>query len=1487
MSKIIPVEWNPGKGGMKSDVDPKLVRGGDLFVTGPDTGAYNVRMVGKGLNVSPSYEPVVSSKYVFEPDAVTAQNKQFRLTFDFTDFIAANFTLGFQIVTPSGNVFLSTSTLIVSGAIGAMLTSIQTMFAGVGFASLTPVTSQTVVDATHGYVDVEFTTPAYYNWNFLNYTVNNLVVSDVSVLQEAIDPSMTGEWKLIGSNDLVGDSFEFWTTRNGPELELAISNVANNGSGLFRITTSTDHGFATGDIVRISGDFGNPLAVGIWAITVISATQFDLQLTTFGGAYTSGGSVFYNIGGLGEIGVAVRNYNNDVVSYTRLLRSVELNFSTAFPISVRNKRKQDNKICNYFTDKYNFPRAFYYQGTYITDGALSSVSADGLYEYGSIDTELQWIVNAEGFEIAFTQQLQSGGALKSGNWRYAARFLTAGISPSTWTLLTNPVPVYSTNNQTDGPYVIGDEENITTGKANVLTITVPQPGLFSFVEIAAVNYVGQVAQGFIIGRYDLNGSDTQQITHSGNEVGITDFDAGELNEVPPAFIKARNVELLDNRAILSNLVPASSVDFSPWVETWNYIINREALDSCGVYSTTLSALSYGEYQVPGNVYSKMTHMLYETYRYGFMFVLKKTNSVTNVFYFGEDIKIDLPTVFPARRGASASFNDYNLTNSVVDEVYTFLINFTNIDMTFQIDGVPVGELVSHIIPVRAKVIPEVLVSAVAVLGVQGTLTDGGSNLFYTSSPTGVGTSLVGPFPYISGSRFFDLGYTNLASASSATLFYPDLWPTAYRNRQFIFGPDLLYEHTAISFQSGDQIISFGTPGRANLYYNPVGGLPPVPFTYAEFDGRTDITDNTGLVIVNVEEAIMATKGQYPIPMPGVNPDSGLELVFDVGGSSPGPTTSHLVEKCLATQTTANITKTGLGNDYGLYNIIYYRALTDKYGDPSTTKYETTGVSLNVEEYAGSTIPVDILNVYGDCFTQKSYLKEMYNADNGYGMALGVSFYTQNRINAQMKHKPTPTSFDIPPVRGIFDWLNAYEPGDPARADGNLRYNEGYTPDNKIVSYPAYNDNLVYQKDWANAVAWSDIEAFGSQSDSLRKFPPLNIKFLDYSDGPITESIAMNGQLICFQPRNITRQYFNTTSAITTTDGSEVLLGEGSVMQRQGNTMTKFGCSHKHSIAVGKSEKGFDVLYYFDQINNVICRIGFDGANDMGEINGMSAFLYNYSRFVKDKDNPTYIGGISSGVNQSYREIYFTFRGVRTGISAWDSATPYNAGTVVQFTPAIFSTFEQTGEFYTALQPNTNVQPDTDSDIWELVPHNNPEYYSEFTLTFNEVKNEFQPFMAFKPVIYAKLGDGLLVPRPISNTGKMFDLNGGTTWTTWFDDGTTSQTAQSFFDAVINAPEGRKSYIAIRTDCLNRPSRIEVRTNQHFTYMDSAEFTQREGNEFDVPVMHDATNTGLNNGNTSSLYGDYAIIRFIMSAGSYNLWTKFFMKVRQRAREYLK
>jgi hypothetical protein len=73
-----------------------------------------------------------------------------------------------------------------------------------------------------------------------------------------------------------------------------ISNAADNGSGLIRLTVNTASGMITDQPVTVADVVGTTEANGNWTITVIDLTTVDLVGSAFTNAYISGGYVVNN-----------------------------------------------------------------------------------------------------------------------------------------------------------------------------------------------------------------------------------------------------------------------------------------------------------------------------------------------------------------------------------------------------------------------------------------------------------------------------------------------------------------------------------------------------------------------------------------------------------------------------------------------------------------------------------------------------------------------------------------------------------------------------------------------------------------------------------------------------------------------------------------------------------------------------------------------------------------------------------------------------------------------------------------------------------------------------------------------------------------------------------------------------------------------------------------------------------------------------------------
>jgi hypothetical protein len=275
---IASIEWNPGKGGLIADIDPKNMPNGGLFTTIPESGGLNIRSLGASTGVSPDYEQIIGNSLLATLDPVVAQTKQFRINVDtLTKTIDSD--LDFKLQTPDGT---TGGTVSVSFAAAANLaTCLSTIKTAIDLLTgFLPTSTTTTTGATTGYVTFEFDSPRYIDFRLFEFEVTGDITISYEIIREAIDEGMTGEWNLIGSTNQTGDCLMMFTTKLGDTKSVVVSNCVNN-AGLIQVTTTTDHNLVSNETITITGVLGTIEANGIWSVTVIDATNITLQNSAF------------------------------------------------------------------------------------------------------------------------------------------------------------------------------------------------------------------------------------------------------------------------------------------------------------------------------------------------------------------------------------------------------------------------------------------------------------------------------------------------------------------------------------------------------------------------------------------------------------------------------------------------------------------------------------------------------------------------------------------------------------------------------------------------------------------------------------------------------------------------------------------------------------------------------------------------------------------------------------------------------------------------------------------------------------------------------------------------------------------------------------------------------------------------------------------------------------------------------------------------------
>jgi hypothetical protein len=602
-------------------------------------------------------------------------------------------------------------------------------------------------------------------------------------------------------------------------------------------------------------------------------------------------------------------------------------------------------------------------------------------------------------------------------------------------------------------------------------------------------------------------------------------------------------------------------------------------------------------------------------------------------------------------------------------------------------------------------------------------------------------------------------------------------------------------------------------------------------------------------------------------------------------------------------------------DYGVYYVQMYQEKIGKYGGTGDSTYIDTGFSVKVDDLLDTNgyVNQNQINVFGgDTFTQATYLAtrrinptEVNSGDTDEyqggspGWGGGMKFYSQNRVNSQLRTHDGDSSLYPKDTTNQTDWLEDENTG----FGNNFRYNSSYTPQSGVLSYNSINDRLLKQQtDLPSRIDYSERYEQNTLDDKNQSFLPLNFKDIDQAFGEILSHKNVNGELFTLQPRKFQAQFFNASGTLQTesTEGLNVVIGDGAVLSRDGRTLSSYGTEHKWSVIKGKSPGGKDVLYWYNQESKLIMRFGADGTVVLSDVHGLRSFLESDARWTQGKDTPYAGDGVRAVWDDEYKEAIWTWRGVRK-VDKYVRSTRLTQtlqGTVLENPNAptdgsngVAETFDNIPRLFrcTASHTNTsNYEPGVGADwqqVWEQIDYDDEEYYTWFTLAFNEMTNGFSSFYSHRPKIYFPWRNKFLSAHP-TDESKIYEHRKGE-YTTWYktEDGELSEDA--YIEGVVNyMPESSKKFVATQVISDNEPDRMEFETNRHKSYLVEGDFDDHD-DHWRSPIKNDTTGGNTPNEDTESLTGDYIKVKFFITKKLYNRLYNFVIKVRERLRVYRK
>jgi hypothetical protein len=528
---------------------------------------------------------------------------------------------------------------------------------------------------------------------------------------------------------------------------------------------------------------------------------------------------------------------------------------------------------------------------------------------------------------------------------------------------------------------------------------------------------------------------------------------------------------------------------------------------------------------------------------------------------------------------------------------------------------------------------------------------------------------------------------------------------------------------------------------------------------------------------------------------------------------------------------------------------------------------------------------------GDVYTQKTHLPISLRKSNSHPTLIGC--YSQNVVNTQMlsvEEDPgdnsvgyrwpvyndytTVAAYNIRPISYFLAWPTTksiwtalirflIRENPPQRF-----YNRSYDYNDKSILEKGYQKNDAFSGQSPTRIVWSAKKATGTTRDAYRLgFGPTEFAELDLTYGPIVHHEIINNSFYTLQPFSFQRQYFRDASLIGANQGTDVVIGSGSILGAPGQELTSVGSEFKWSHIKGQNEAGKESFYWYNNRLKKIMRFAMDGVRSISD-RGVVSFLQNNTNWLFDKKYPLGGTGIHGVWNDKNLEAIFTFKSLNPNINAWVTSTSYVEGTYVFISPV--GTYLHSSNLPFVYKSKTlhtssaSTKPETGASwqtYWtKITPGTDPNAHTALTLVYDELKNGFVCTHSYWPDIYLSYQNIFWSPNPrVPNTLFLHETSAQQNY--YGTNYIPSITAVMNYD-----PNLSKNFEAVQFNTSFTPSDIEFFTEYHQSYLDNNDFDFRDGYYYS-PIKNDIITAPLNtpNEDTSRLWGKWLKVKVYLES----------------------
>lgn len=1167
---------------------------------------------------------------------------------------------------------------------------------------------------------------------------------------------------------------------------LLLSNTAVIGGNIFQAATPAATKVYIGFKVNTDAQISLTIA-GIKQEVII----LQEYLANSGGAFSELKSinieenlfVLATNGSVLQLSVGKKDYLTGTWTNKILLQTNTIQIPIGTPIDMDGQIDFGERLSIYFTTN-GIPRCTYVPYKNVWNDFASMIwfydqntntmvnNTDGYYLYNSIESEtaLQLLQN---FARVSNAIVATGGALKTGNKQYYIRQISGNEVKTGIGMGSGQISIFQSA-LTD-PQLFGNIAGLDTNKKATLTIENLDPSLYDKFELICTENNGGVFTANIVNVFDITG-ETMTVTHFGNETQIS-VSQSEFAQEQVLLKTAKNLVIARNRLFVSNITTQVDYDLSAWAQTIALAPSRDSI-------SLADYVNVGEYQSIPNIFNKTGYMFLEKYRFGIK--LYFTNGFVSRPYYINDVSFNI--------GNTQLTNALGLGTPTATYVW-YLLAQVNLNTAPTIDGKTLKDVLYGYEIVRQECIPEVLATGFAMplsdwdkpapsggwwVGggrVVGNFHGGGPTIplsnrdscaFY--SPEVIfGTADIEP---LSGDQIINYSQPNLYNTrTNTTGNTPNNGIETMQtcNLAEFSGDWADVSSVSITISEGE-VIGFDLKGTmaVNLSANPVNtqvyntfGPSAKSISVIDLLGNVftttphglsvndavvfyDLAGGTGInnnqtyyvtVVYGANSFGFSTTIGGPLVLPSVVYTGGFVYYADI--TPPYGCNQKVIALNLNTPLNFNVGAYA-SIDYGFYYSAYYRAQPNKYGSPENGNYISCGYFRKLSVGVGGTYNDSVYG--GDTFTQRTYLKFCnYSSSNpsvsrATAVRVGLSFYTQNRANFQLRNFNLGTSKDYPyttvgMTSGLTEWMGL----DMFNAGQSL-----YDISNSPLQIPtsarqAFNPNEPLDTTEENILYYSDLKVNDSLSDPYRMFMPLNRKSYPAMYGGIQNTFTKDSNsLIVMMDNQVYLQALDQQQNQTNSDGTNIIIGDGSVLGARELPLSQIGAPLKTAAVQYKTSSGRIHVAYFNPYLKKLIRIG-EGVTDIGETTGVQSFLTN------NTDRCFSENSVIFGYNFINDELYMTAVNTLPSATLWNNASTYNAGDIV-WLPSLTNPSQQYVYYKAKINVSANKNPTNlvnQVNYWELIRQSN------FTLVYNDKLAMTSGFKGIYPMRYLPFNETYL------------------------------------------------------------------------------------------------------------------------------------------------